>query len=305
MKASIDIGSNSILLLAGEYEDGRFIESINIARVTGLGKGIDKTGELSPEGIKRALEALTEYKEKLSLFGISPHETLVTATEASRVAKNFSEFSLNVKNKLGFRIHLLNAEGEAYFCARGVNFGDDTILEDSVVLDLGGASTELIKFSSKPFTFKQYVSLPVGSVRATDWMEEGSFEKNIELIFKNFEIDDFKNNEVIGVAGTITTLAAMMLDISSYADKKVMGKMFEINLFEEFIERLEEMSLAEISKRYPVAGKRVSTIVGGSKVTLAICKKLEMKKLFISTYGLRFGIIIEEEINQKFLQVEN
>ena len=192
MKASIDIGSNSILLLAGEYEGNKFFESVNIARVTGLGKGIDKTGELSKEGIESSMAALKEYKEKLDSLGISPTETLVTATEASRVAKNFSKFSTRVKADLGFHINLLTAEGEAYFCAKGVDLGDDTLLEDSVVLDLGGASTELILFSTKPYTFKKFVSLPVGSVRATDWMREGTFAEKMDQILRNSRPEEFK-----------------------------------------------------------------------------------------------------------------
>lgn len=304
MKASIDIGSNSILLLAGEYENARFFESVNMARVTGLARGIDKTGELSVEGMKSSFEVLKEYKGKLDSLGITPQETLVTATEASRVAKNFSQFSAKVKAELGFKINLLNAKGEAYFCAKGVNLGDESLFEDSVLIDLGGASTELIYFGSKPFSFKRFVSLPVGSVRASDWIKEGSFDKNMNTVLENFDVNKFRSDEVIGVAGTITSLAAMMLELSQYSDKEVMGKIFEMQFLERFVKKLEAMSVKEIEATFPVVGKRLSTIVGGSKVTLEICKKLKMEKLFISTYGLRFGTIIEDEVDPKFLQDE-
>jgi len=304
MKASIDIGSNSILLLAGEYENARFFEAVNMARVTGLARGIDKTGELSVEGMQSSFEVLKEYKGKLDSLGITPQETLVTATEASRVAKNFSEFSTKVKAELGFKINLLNSEGEAYFCAKGVNLGDEALFEDSVLIDLGGASTELICFGSKPFSFKKFVSLPVGSVRASDWIKEGSFDEKMNSVFKNFDLNKFTNNEVIGVAGTITSLAAMMLELSHYSDKEVMGKIFEIQFLESFVRKLEAMTAEEIEAAYPVVGKRLSTIVGGSKVTLEICKKLKVEKLFISTFGLRFGTIIEDEVDAKFLQDE-
>ena len=110
---------------------------------------------------------------------------------------------------------------------------------------------------------------------------------------------------MIGVAGTVTSLAAMMLELDSYSDKEVKGKIFEIGFLQDFVRKLENMSPDEILKKYPVAGKRSTTIVGGSKVTLAICEKLGMEKLYISTYGLRFGTIIENEIDQKFLQEEN
>jgi len=305
MRASIDIGSNSILLLTGDFENGRFFESVNMARVTGLGRGVDKTGMLSKEGIEASLDVLREYKGKLDILEISPEKTIVTATEASRVAKNFSEFSQRVKDELGLTINLLTAEGEAYYCSRGVNLGDDALFEDSLIIDLGGASTELISFNSKPFAFKKYISLPMGSVRATEWLAEGSFEKNMEEIFKKVDILGFENEEIIGVAGTVTSLGAMMLGLSTYSDKEVMGKIFEIEFLQDFVRKLEKMPLGEIKRNFPVAGKRATTIVGGSKVILEICKILKIQKIFISTYGLRFGTIIEEEIDPKYLQKEN
>jgi exopolyphosphatase/guanosine-5'-triphosphate,3'-diphosphate pyrophosphatase len=305
MKASIDIGSNSILLLAGEFENGRFFESVNMARVTGLGRGIDKTGELSREGMDASFEVLKEYKGKLDSLGITSNETMVTATEASRVAQNFSEFSTKIKKELGFKINLINAEGEAFFCAKGVNLGDETLFEDSVIIDLGGASTELILFATKPYTFKKYISLPIGSVRATDWIEAGTFDENIKSVFDNFDIHNFISDEVIGVAGTVTSLAAMMLELDEYSDKEVMGKIFGAHFLQEFVKNLEKMTPDEILKKYPVAGKRSSTIVGGSKVILELCQRLKVEKLFISTYGLRFGTIIEDEIEKRFLQEEN
>ena len=92
MKASIDIGSNSILLLGGTFEDQKFIEEINEAEVAGLGKDIDKNGYFEDDRMETAFNILEKYKEILKEKEVSPSEVILTATEASRVASNSKEF---------------------------------------------------------------------------------------------------------------------------------------------------------------------------------------------------------------------
>lgn len=308
MKASIDIGSNSVLLVIGEFQSGKFFENLDISHVTGLGKGIDKNREFAKESMVKTFDALKEYRERLKDFQIPPEEVLVTATEASRVAENSREFFKKIQKELGFNVQIINPEGEAFLSSKGVELGSISAPpSNNILVDLGGASTEIIKFSNKPFSFQDSISLPVGSVRGTEWLQETIFEKKIkDLIDNNKEkLKKFETEEIVGMAGTITTLAAMMLELPKYSDKKVHDKIFELGFFQDFVRKLEKMDRSRIQKEYPVVGERISTIFGGAKVALEIFKTLKVKKIFVSTFGLRHGLLTIEKIDPKYLAVGN
>ncbi len=308
MKASIDIGSNSVLLVVGEFQSGKFFENLDMAHVTGLGKGIDKTNELAQESMEKTFAVLSEYREKLKTFDILPKNVVVTATEASRVAKNSREFFKKIQKELGFNVLILNPLGEAYFASRGVELGSTSgPPSNNTLMDLGGSSTELIKFGNKPFVFQSFLSLPVGSVRGTEWLKDGVFEKKFKELMSGHgeKIKEFQSEEIIGMAGTITTLAAMMLELQKYSDKKVHDKIFEFEFFQDFVRKLEKLEEKKIQKEFPVVGERYSTIFGGAKVALMLFKKLEVKKIFISTFGLRHGLLTVDKISEKYLVVGN
>ena len=120
-------------------------------------------GRFIPDPMEDTFCALKDYRKIVLGHGVEPAQTLVTATEAARIATNAKDFFREVEAALGFRIHIVTAEGEAYYTFRGVVCdGDDNT---SVIMDIGGASTELIKVSGG--VLERTTSLPVGSVRAT------------------------------------------------------------------------------------------------------------------------------------------
>lgn len=304
MKASIDIGSNSVLLVIGEFQSGKFFENLDLSHVTGLGRGIDKTKEFAKDSMEKTFQVLTEYEEKIKAFDLSPGEVIVTATEASRVAKNSREFFKKVQKELGFKVQILNPQGEAYFSSKGVELGYlSGPPSTNTLVDLGGASTEIIKFANKPYAFFDYLSLPVGSVRGTEWLEQKVFGEKIKQLLGNYKekLKTFETEEAIGMAGSITTLAAMMLELSKYSDKKVHDKIFEFEYYQDFVRKLEVMDQQKIQSTYPVVGERLSTIVGGAKVAVEIFKVLKVKKIFISTFGLRHGLLTVNKIDNKYL----
>src|SRR5690606_2456866 len=173
MRASIDIGSNSVLLLIAEVnDDGTLKEIANESRVTALGKGLSSTGQFAEETMKETYLVIKEYVHLAEDIGIEAEKIIVTATEASRVAKNAPEFYERVTSKLGISVLIISGEGEAYYTALGVcrmAKCEDTIS----IVDIGGASTEIMRVRSHPFKVMKSLSLPIGSVRASDWMSEG------------------------------------------------------------------------------------------------------------------------------------
>ena len=302
MRASIDIGSNSVLLLAGEILEGQFIEHLSEANITGLGKDLDKNGMFLKKSMDETYKVLKNYKKKCEGLKIDIPSVLVTATEASRVAENANEFFEDIKDKLGFSTNIITASGEAFYTGFGIASGlPDKEEKEKVILDIGGASTEIIKVKSNPFKILSSISLPIGSVRATDWIRNDSFKLNLDKVFNENEIDFYKTEEIICVAGTMTSLGAMLKGLKNYRDNLVDGYEFSFMNFEKLISKLDKMEPFQILKEFPIIGKRFETIAGGGIVGVEIGRRLNVKNVIISTRGLRYGTLIGGEIDEQFV----
>jgi exopolyphosphatase/guanosine-5'-triphosphate,3'-diphosphate pyrophosphatase len=305
LRASIDIGSNSVLLLAGDMNQGLFSEKMNEANISGLGKNLDKKSMFAEASMDKTFQILKKYKEKIESLNLTTSDVIVTATEASRVAKNAELFFKKVKEELGFRVKVITSEGEAYYTGLGISSGhigkDDN---EKVVMDIGGASTELIKIKSNPFSIISSVSLPVGSVRATEWLREGHFENKLKEIMEMYSLRKFQTYKIICVAGTMTSLAAMLKGLKLYKDNLVDEHEFDFLTFHSFVSKLKKLKPPEILKNFPVVGKRFETILGGAIVGLDLGQALNVKKISISTRGLRYGTLFEGVIHGRFVVKE-
>lgn len=295
IRAAIDIGSNSVLLLACEFSNQIDKELLNLSHITSLGKDLDKTGVFQDESMLATLEALDDYKNQLALIGISPSETIVTATEAARVAKNASMFFLKIKKDIGFNIQIISGAQEAYYTALGVSSGIPRNLDKCVIMDIGGASTEFINLKLNPFVVETSISLPIGSVRASDWKNSGLFESKMAEIEQN-DLSKYETDTLICVAGGMTSLAAMLLGKKIFNDKEIDGLEISFSNFEKFCIEVQSYSPENLLNTYPFLGKRSKMISAAALVALRLAKKLKVKQLQISTRGLRFGILVTGEI---------
>jgi exopolyphosphatase/guanosine-5'-triphosphate,3'-diphosphate pyrophosphatase len=301
-RASIDIGSNTILLLAAEVNDSPFSynELINETFVTSLGKDLDKTGVFCENSLKDSFEALSAYKEKVEAIGISPKEVIVTATEASRVATNSSSFFKKVKSELGFEVQVISALGEAFYTSLGVIKGHKLNTDKAVIMDVGGASTELILIEKEPFKIIRTISLPMGSVRGTDWIEEGSFETRMKKLLDNDELDNFKSDYLLCVAGSMTSLGGMIKGLKKYDSNAVNGSAIEFDKYLQFFESIEGLNPEELLEKFPFLGKRAKSILAGAQLGLKMGRRLEIKSFEISTFGLRYGTLFSGKIESKY-----
>lgn len=305
LKASIDIGSNTVLLLIANDAGPGFKELESHSTVTALGKNLDKNGEFEQQSMESTLSALTRYHEIIHQYEIPPRAVTVTATEASRVASNAREFFQSIEQKLDFKIHIITSEAEAYYTAMGVCQHRQRQVENKEavsLMDIGGASSELIKAHSHPFKYLSSVSLPLGSVRATGWLKTGEFDKKTTEIFDEFNnISNYQTSKLVCVAGTMTSLGAMMEGLSDFEEKKVNGLNFSFLDFGHFVQKLKRYSPQEILESYPFLGKRAESIVGGALVAYRLCEKLGVEDIEISTLGLRHGTLMNEgEVETRF-----
>jgi exopolyphosphatase / guanosine-5'-triphosphate,3'-diphosphate pyrophosphatase len=302
MRASIDIGSNSVLLLAGDILEGKFVEKLNEANITGLGKNLDKNGIFLKQSMEETYKVLKEYKSKIEKLNIDVSSVVVTATEASRVAKNADSFFKDIKRDLGFSTNIITSTGEAFYTGLGISKGCENLGGgNKIILDIGGASTELIKIKTNPFEILSSVSLPIGSVRATDWLKNDSFKLNLDKVFNDSHVGDYETEKIICVAGTMTSLGAMLKGLKDYKDFLIDGYEFNFSTLERFILKLNKMDPFQILKEFPIIGKRFETITGGGIVGIEIGRRLNVKNVIISTRGLRYGTLIEGVIDEQFI----
>jgi exopolyphosphatase / guanosine-5'-triphosphate,3'-diphosphate pyrophosphatase len=300
-KASIDIGSNTVLLLIADINDKEIYELENESRVTALGKDIDKTKEFAVESMEDTFSALSEYREMINTYNISNENIIVTATEASRVVNNSKNFFSRIKKDLSFDIQLISPEGEAYYTSLGAQSNLPNEITECLILDIGGASTEIIDIEINPFSIKNFISIPFGSVRATDWRNDGVFDQNMEQSFSSFKMEIYIGKKMIGVAGTVTSLAMMLSGEQIFEASRINDTTINKGELVRLIDEIKDMSHLSLQKSFPFLGKRVSTIQGGAYVLLKLFNRLKIDELIVSTYGLRYGTILSEGVNKRFL----
>ena len=303
LRASIDIGSNSILLLIGEFDGSSFKEIKNESNVTTLGRDLDKTGLFHKESMSISFDVLLEYSDIAKECGIDPQNIITTATEASRVAKNAPEFFKEVLVKTGINVQIITSAGEAYYSTKGIMFNSEFNEDQICVMDIGGASTEIIKLSPKSNKIIKDFSMPMGAVRITNWLEEGSFEKNLEKILSDFHLDleEVKTEKLYCVAGTMTSIGSMVLGLKSFEETKIHGLSIETSKIFNMIELYKSFSKTDFLVEFPFLGRRATTIYGGLTVATNIFNQLGVELVEISTYGLRYGTLEEGRILDEHL----
>lgn len=328
-KASIDIGSNTILLFVAKLYvnvNGLHLEEIlDLSTVTGLARNIGQTGEFSPQAMEESFQALSHYRDELSKLGLAPSEAIATATEASRVAQNARPFFQRVQKELGFSVQIITPEGEGFYTARGV-MCDSTATAIAttttampppmVIMDIGGASTELISLEIVPPNYKilSFVSIPIGLLCATEWRKANRFSMLMEEALQSQDLTPFKiktqgqgqtqnATTFVCVAGAMTSLAAMAQGKGqrTYEAQKIHGMALKKGELQSLLQKCQTMGPEKIREAWPFLGRRSATIVAGGQIALAIANTLKVETFKISTYGLRHGTLVEGGVHEKYV----
>src|SRR3954464_6681771 len=201
--AAVDLGTNSTRLLVADVDRGRVDEAARRTEITRLGEGVDQRRKLLPLPIARVRNVLSDYRRELERLGAG--RVLAIAASAVRDAENGEAFLGEVEWSYGFTTRLVSGEEEAELTRRGVTTGRP-LDEGTLVLDVGGGSTELI-------TATHRTSIDVGCVRLTerhlhpDPPTPDEFEAAAREVREL--LPPLDPSEAIGVAGTVTTLAAL------------------------------------------------------------------------------------------------
>ncbi|MEJ2105558.1 MAG: hypothetical protein P8X47_13445 [Ignavibacteriaceae bacterium] len=253
--ASIDIGTNTVLLLIAEVQtSGKIIPLFNEYRMPRIGKGTEQNGSITQEKINLLIDVLKEYDELIKKYKCE--KVLVSGT--------------NIKD-----------------------------VEEPLVIDIGGGSTELIFGNKSEILSKK--SLPIGSVSATEKFlkdsppsqkEIDSLKKKLNELLKQITYVK-KPTNVIAIAGTATTLSCMNLGLKEFEEDKVEMSTITMEEINKIIEKLTGLTSSKILENYgPVLKGREDIILAGAIILSEIMNLFSIKNVIVSSRGIRYGAIV-------------
>ena len=298
--ATIDIGTNTTLLLIAQASGGKITVLEDRAEITRLGRGIGRDGGLGQEGIDRTLAALSGYAVLARV-----HEAPIFAigTEALRRAPNTADFLCRAAALLDTPVDVINGEREATltFLAARLSF-PEAAAQSMVVVDIGGGSTEIIV--ARGGTVDSYRSLPLGSVRLTERHIHHDPALADEIAAVSDEIvshldkahfpSDLDRPCLVGVAGTVTTLAAMAQNLQNYDPGLVHDYRLNQPNLERLIAGLQASTQRDREDMPGLDPRRADVILSGSLILSQIVRRLGVADVLVSDRGIRWGLLYEK-----------
>ncbi len=278
--AALDLGTNTTRLLVADVAGGRVEEVARRLAITRLGEGVDERRRLLPLPIARVRNTLTEYRRALEELGAE--RALLVATSAVRDAENGEAFLGEIEWSYGFETRLVSGDEEAALVRRGVATGAE-VTPGTLIVDVGGGSTELI-------LGERHESLDVGSVRMTE-----RFGEDVEAIRAAVgrELPPLEASGAIGVAGTITTVAALDLGLEEYDPDRVHGHRVGREGAERQLARLAALPLEERRRLPALEPGRAPVIVAGAAILAEILARYDLDAIEASERDILHGIALE------------
>ncbi len=287
--ASIDIGTNTILLLILEYQNGKYTIIEDHHKIARLGEGLDKSGNISLEAIERATKILNEYHNRITKNNVE--KVISVATSAMRDAKNSNLVKSIFEKIIGNEINVIEGKEEARLSFLGS-------IEDNhfnTVIDIGGGSTEIITGQNSQIT--NITSLQTGAVRLSErnnlfypFSAKSIDSTNKELNFLFSQIIDFKFGNIIAVAGTPNTLAQIHLNLNSYSREKLHNFEMKATELDNVLEIIKNNPKDYLVDKYGVHSNRADIILGGGLILQKLLNVSGKNSFKISSNGLRFGV---------------
>jgi len=293
--AAIDCGTNSTRLLVAET-DGTTVE--RLMRITRLGQSVDRTGVLAPEAVDRTVEVLREYAGVMEGLGVE--RVRMTATSAARDAANRDEFFDAAEKIVGERPELLSGDQEATLSFRGATADLDPTDGPFLIVDIGGGSTEFAVGTSEP---EGVVSVDLGCVRLTekflhsDPPEPEELSQAVSVV--RDELEEVARQipatreakRLVGLAGTITTMAAVELGLPHYDSERIHHFVLTHAAAEDVFRTLATESRAERIQNPGLEEARADVIVGGAAILVSVMRTFKFDECLVSEADILDGLV--------------
>ncbi len=298
--AAIDIGTNTVLLLVADVENGMLHVVRDDHAIARLGEGVDRTQTINEAAYKRLIEILRIHRHTTQELHCDKISAITTS--AMRDAKNRDDIIRRANLDTEIEIELLSGEDEARWTYRGAILGMENIGDRIAVVDVGGGSTEISFGNGREFI--SGTSFNMGAVRITERFFSGgqapsekekatTFVREILSEDSDLHKSSLAIDTLVAVAGTPTTLAAMHLNLPSFEAKEVHEHILTRDNIEELSSVLFSITSEQLLQRYPSVNKaRADILPGGTLILREIMDHLNMPQITISTQGLRYGIAL-------------
>jgi exopolyphosphatase/guanosine-5'-triphosphate,3'-diphosphate pyrophosphatase len=287
--AAVDLGTHATRLLVADVEDGRIHELERDLVFTKLGEDVDKRRRLLPLPIARVRNCLSDYRRRIEALGAE--RTLAVGTSAIRDAENGEAFLGEVEWSYGFSTRLLSGEEEGLLTFRGATAGRE-LSEETLVVDIGGGSTELV--TGDGF----HVSTDLGCVRLTERFLHTDPPTRAELDACAAHVRSvlpapLAHSHAIGVAGTVTTLAALDLGLEEYDSDRVEGHRIPAAGAAGLLDGLAALAVEERKRVPALEPERAPVIVAGALILRELLEWAGLDEIEASERDLLHGAALE------------
>ncbi len=301
MLAAIDTGSNTLRLLVGRVVEGKVLPEFYLRRISRLAGGFSKEEGLSAEAMQRTLAAFQELAKACRQAKVCQVKAVGTA--AFRQAVNGEDFAREISAATQLPLEIISGEMEAEYMARGVLSALDPMPEQALIVDIGGGSTEFVLCLQQKVVWAR--SLPLGVVRLTEGyllpearqgaIEAALVELTAELVnvCKDIGINHAALT-LVGTAGTITTLAALDMQMTEYDWRQVNNYSLTLSRLQKWYADLAPLSSVEREALPGMETGRGDLITSGLQILLCLMSQMKRETLTVSDFGILEGLLLSQ-----------
>lgn len=298
--ATLDVGTNTVLLLVAETTHSGLLRAVlERAEITRVGRGVERTGKLDSEAARRTLETIVDFAGAARAAGAS--RIVAVATSALRDAKDGADFVRRVKERAGIDLQIIGGREEAELSHLAVIRGLDINPGKSMlIVDIGGGSTELIR--AEPGRDLQTTSVQMGSVRLTEQLIHHDPPAPGEIERLRASIDgtlqsigwNWQPALMVGIAGTVTTVCAVALEMDTYDHSRVHGHVLPRREVSRVTRLLCALTTAQRSKLKGMIEGRADVICAGAIILERVMEHFNAASVVVSDQGVRWGLAWRE-----------
>jgi exopolyphosphatase/guanosine-5'-triphosphate,3'-diphosphate pyrophosphatase len=298
--AVVDIGTNSVKMCVADVAGDRLIPIADEVRVTRLGEGVHATGRIGEAAITRTVDALREIVDEIRSRGAG--EWAAVGTMALRRARNATEFIDRVREACGLEIEVIPGEEEARLSFLAALTGIGPVEGRVCVFDTGGGSTEVI-FGHGSRIVRRY-SIEVGARRPTeellrtDPVTDREMESLLEYVDRGLGKFARWTGSLIGVGGTLTSLASVMHRMVEYDRDTIQGSVLTAAEVDRQIETYRRLPIEGRKKVVGLVPERADIILAGATIVGSVMRKLGVAELTVSDGGLRHGVLYDRFVRR-------
>ncbi|MFI6296086.1 exopolyphosphatase [Nonomuraea sp. NPDC050790] len=304
--AAVDCGTNSVRLLVADVAGDSLRDLERLMEIVRLGEDVDRTGRLAPQALRRTFDAMRRYRELIDHH--AAEVTRVVATSATRDAANRQEFADGVREIFGVDPEVVSGDEEAVLSFTGATRGlarlsPETGLPEGprppyLVLDIGGGSTEFVVGGDE---VEGAISVDIGSVRLTERhvRNDPPTPSELESVVADIEaaldrvadsVPIQKARTLVGLAGSVTTLAGMALDLPTYDSDKIHHSRISAEQVHEVTRRLLSMTHGDRLAVPVMHPGRADVIGAGALILDRVLRRFAFSQVIVSEHDILDGI---------------